>query len=515
MKLYTRFIIVLLLLFPFLVMGQQEKVDLNMIYKIKQEGFRKSQIKELSFWMTDYMGPRLPGSEGMKRALDWTSNKMKEIGLENVRVDPWGEIGPGWKNTKTYIAMTAPYYSPLIGMPKAWSPGTNGSIKSEVILVDIKDTTDFDKYRGKLKGMIVTAPPVEETRMPFEVTDDRFTDTQLTDMAKYSYSQRPFGNFDFERFRRERELRNKINSFIVSEGVAAILSSSGTSFGTVRVTGVNTRGQQGPGVPEIVLTSEHHGRIVRLIQHDIKVEVEMDIANSFMNDDKNDYNVIGEIPGTDKNLKNQIVLIGAHLDCWHGGTGADDNASGCIIMMEAMRILKAIGFQPWRTVQIALWGSEESGLRGSRGYVTKYLGDPETMVTKPGYNNFSVYFNIDNGSGKIRGIHLQENDMVRPIFEAWFKPFSDMGASTIALSNTGGTDHQSFDALGLPAFQFIQDPVGYDKGYHSNMDTYERLMFDDMIFDAVVVASFVYNAAMRDELMPRKPLPEPRPRREF
>ncbi len=509
MRLRSHISFVLLLLSPFLVTGQQDNVDLNVIFRIKQEGFRNSQIRELSFWMTDYVGPRLPASEGMKRAYDYTSRKLKEIGLENVRVEPYGETGPGWNNHKTYVAMTAPYYSHLIGTPRAWTPGTNGLLKSEVALVEIRDTADFARYRGQLKGKIVVTAPADEQPFSFREQTDRYTDDQLAEMVRYNPTQRRYGNFDFARYMAERELRNRINAFIASEGVAAILTAGG-SFGTVRSSGVTTREPQDPVVTEVILTSEHHGRMVRLLQHGVKVEAEMEITNSFDDSEKNDYNVIGEIPGTDKNLKDQVVLIGAHLDSWHGGTGANDNAAGCITMMEAMRILKAIEFKPRRTVQIALWGSEEQGLLGSRGYATTYLGNPETRELKTGYHNFSAYFNIDNGSGKIRGIYLMENDMIRPLFEAWFKPFNDMGAGTITLRNTGGTDISSFDALGLPAYQFIQDPAGYDKGYHSNMDTYERLMLDDMMFNAVVVASFVYHAAMRDDLLPRKPLPPKR-----
>lgn len=499
-----------LFLLPSILMAQIEPVDLNVIYKIKQEGLKNSQIEDISFWMTDFVGPRLPGSTGMSRATKWVKEKMEEIGLKNVTIEPWGNFGKGWDNTKNYIAMTAPYYSPLIGTPKAWTAGTNGLLKSEVILVDVQDESDFEKYKGQLKGKIVISSQMVETPPAFDPLARRLTDEDLDQLTNAVQQQRR-GNYreaDFARFRQMRQMRNKMSTFFKEEGAAAILTGSG-SFGTVRSSGASARADAEPAITEMLITAEHHGRIVRLLQHEIPVEVEMEITNTFLDEDLNDYNVIGEIPGTDKTLKDQIVMVGGHLDSWHGGTGANDNGSGCIVMLEALRILKAIGVNPKRTIRIGLWGAEEQGLRGSRAYVASNFADPSNMELKPDHSKFSAYYNIDNGSGKVRGIYMQENDMVRPIFEAWLKPFEDMGASTITNRNTGGTDHLSFNSVGLPGFQFIQDPINYGRGYHTNMDTYERLMMDDMKQTAVIVAAFVYHTAMRDELLPRKPLPEP------
>ncbi len=512
MKTIRHFGFLFLFLLPLLVSAQTEPVNLEMIHKIKQEGLRNSMIEELSFWMTDAVGSRLPGSPGMKRATDMAKDKMEEIGLTNVALEPWGEFGKGWDNTRCYIAMIAPYYAPIIATPKAWTAGTEGVLRSEVVLVDIQDEDDFEAYKGKLQGKIVTSSAVTETPPAFEPLARRLTDEDLERIASAADQggRRRFNEADFARYRQLRQLRDQMSTFFKEEGAAAILTPSG-SFGTIRSSGASRNAEES-AITEMLITSEHHGRIVRLLQHDIPVEVEMEVTNNFYDEDLIDYNVIGEIPGTDKNLKDQVVMVGGHLDCWHGGTGANDNASGCIVMMEALRILKSVGVKPRRTIRIALWGAEEQGLLGSRGYVSKHFADRSTMETKPEHAKLSAYYNIDNGSGKVRGIYMQENDMLRPIFEAWLKPFEDMGASTVTNRNTSGTDHLSFNAVGLPGFQFVQDPINYGRGYHTNMDTYERLMMDDMKQTAIIVAAFVYHTAMRDELLPRKPMPEPQER---
>ena len=315
--------------------------------------------------------------------------------------------------------------------------------------------------------------------------------------------------FDRAAMMAQRALRLKISDFLKSEGAAVILNSSGT-FNVPRSNGANYKSGDKEPIAELNLPIEDHGRMVRLLQHNIPVEMEIEIQNKFF-DSPTVYNVIGEIPGTDKLLKNEVVLLGAHIDSWNGGTGAADNASGCIVMMEALRILKNLDIAPRRTIRVALWGGEEQGLFGSSGYVDKYLVDPSTKEHKPDYDKFAAYFNMDNGSGKYRGIYLQENELVRPIFEEWLKPFADMGCSTITIRNTSGTDHLSFDRIGLPGFQFIQDEIEYGRGYHTVMDTYERLVMADLKQNAIITASFVYNAAMRNSKLPYKPVMKPRP----
>ncbi len=496
----------LLLLLPLVAMSQTENVDLNMVYKIKQEGLKNSSIEDLAFGLMDFVGPRLTGSSGLNRGNEWAKKKMEELGFQNVRIEEATDFkAGGWDNLKTYAAMTAPYYANFACNPVAWSGSTKGVVKGEVMLLDVKDSTDFIKYKGKLSGKILLMPSTTTYEVSFDPLASRLTDDQLKDLtmaSSPSKGRRP--NFNMAEYRAQRELRRKILEFIKNEGVTVILNNSGT-FNVPRSNGATfTAGNPEP-IAELNLPIEDYGRMDRMIRHNIPVEMEIEVQNRFFDSPKV-YNVIGEIPGTDKLLKNEVVLLGAHIDSWNGGTGAADNGSGCIVMMEALRILKTIEVAPRRTIRIALWGGEEQGLNGSRGYVEKYLVDPKTKQHKPDYDKFAAYFNMDNGSGKYRGIYLQENEMVRPVFEEWLKPFADIGASTIAIRNTGGTDHLSFDAVGLPGFQFIQDEIEYGRGYHTVMDTYERLVMADLKQNAIITASFVYNAAMRNNKLPGKPV---------
>jgi len=499
-----------LLIMPAILFSQAEKIDLNMIYRIKQEGLKNSAIEELAYGLTDFAGPRLTGSTGSTRGYEWAKKKMEEFGFQNVRIEEARDFNRGgWDNLKAYAAMTAPYYANFACNPVAWTGSTKGLVKGEVILLDVKSETDLEQYKGKINGKIVLMPSTASYEVSFEPLASRYTDEQLKELSMAVQQQgRRSPTGDFANYAAQMALRSKISEFIRTEGAAVILNSSGT-FNVPKSTGARYNAGNPEPIAELNLPVEAHGRMVRLIKHNVPVEMEIEIQNKFFESPKI-YNVIGEIPGTDKLLKNEVVLLGGHIDSWHGGTGAADNASGCIVMMEALRILKNIDAAPRRTIRVALWGGEEQGLNGSRGYVEKYLVDPKTKEHKPDFEKFAAYFNMDNGSGKYRGIYLQENDMVRPIFEEWLKPFADMGASTIAIRNTGGTDHQSFDAVGLPGFQFIQDEIEYDRGYHSVMDTYERLVMADLKHNAVITASFAYNAAMRDAKLPGKPAMKPR-----
>jgi len=498
------------LFMPVLIMSQTEKVDLGMIYKIKQEGIRYSSIEELAFWLTDYAGPRLTGSTGGTRGNELARKKMEEIGLQNVRIEAARDFSRGgWDNLKTYAAMTSPYYANFACNPVAWTGSTNGLVRSEVVLMDVSSEDDLEKFKGKLSGKIILLPSTSTYTVSFEPLASRLSDEQLKQLSMAQVQdQRRRPMRDFAAMASQRALRTKIIELLKAEGAAVILNNSGT-FNVPRSNGASyTAGNPEP-IAELNLPVEAHGRMERLLRLNVPVEMEIEIQNRFFDSPKV-YNVIGEIPGTDKLRKDEIVLIGAHLDSWHGGTGAADNASGCIVMLEAMRILKNLEITPRRTIRIALWGGEEQGLNGSRGYVEKYLVDPKTREHKSDYDKFSVYFNMDNGSGKYRGIYLQENELARPIFEEWLKPFENMGASTIAIRNTSGTDHLSFDAAGLPGFQFIQDEIEYGRGYHTVMDTYERLVMNDLKHNAIITASFVYNAAMRDSKIPAKPVMKPR-----
>jgi hypothetical protein len=504
-------LLILALVAPLFLAAQTEPVDLEMIYKIKQYEKSKSQIEEISFWMTDFVGPRLTASDGNVKANKFVKEKLESFGLANAVVD---EVSPfergGWDNQKTYAAMTAPYYCAFAALPKAWTGSTKGLVKGEVILVDIKTTEDLEKYKSKLKGRIVAMPSTTTYAPTFKALATRYTDEELKEMTTESLGGgNRYGNFDMTAYMKVQQLRTAAAEFFKTEGVAVIISGSG-DFNVPKATGVSYKSGDPEPIPEINLPIEAFGRMIRLMQHDVPVEMEIEVKNSF-NKTVSVANVMAEIPGTDPLLKNEIVLIGGHLDSWHGGTGAADDASGCIVMMEAIRILKELNISPRRTIRIALWGGEEQGLYGSRGYVNKYIRDNKTFDLKPGFDQFDVYFNMDNGTGKYRGIYLQENEMVRPLFEAWLAPFATMGCNTVSIRNTGGTDHQSFDPLGLPAFQFIQDEIEYGRGYHTNMDTYERLIMEDLKHNALVTAALVYHAAMRDGKVARKPYVKPDP----
>ncbi|MBS1774264.1 MAG: M20/M25/M40 family metallo-hydrolase [Bacteroidetes bacterium] len=483
--------------------------DLRVITRIKQEGFNNSKVMNTLFEMTDVNGPRLTGSAGMKSAEEWAKNKFTEWGLENVHIESWGGFGKGWEIQKCYVAMTAPYYQSLIAVPKAWTPGTNGMISSEAVLVK---TDSLSKYKGKLRGKIVVLATGEayDYVLGFKADATRLTDEDLQKLTVDPH----VSDADNARNRggggRPFVSRQKVDSFLMAEGVAAVVGMRRGNMGTVFTSnGASRAWDAKPVLPELEMGTEHIYRLERLLDAGKKVNLEMDIKTSFSMADSTEYNVVAEIPGTDKNLKDELVIIGAHMDSWHAATGTTDNATGSAVMMEAMRILKTMKIKPRRTIRIVLWSGEEQGLLGSRGYVKKHFADRKTMKLKPDHELVSAYYNLDNGAGKIRGIYMQSNDAVRPIFEAWLAPFKDLGATTVTLRNTGSTDHISFDEVGIPGFQFIQDPLEYgSRTHHTNMDTYDRVNPNDMMQASVIIASFVYNTAMRDEMIPRKPMPK-------
>lgn len=492
----------------------EEKVDLSIISRIKEEGFDRSKVMETLFNLTDVSGPRLSGSTNLKNAQDWAIKQLTDWGLSNAKSEPWGAFGKGWETEKCYVAMTAPYYQALIATPKAWTQSTDGLIKGNVVLIRADSAADLAKYKGKLKGKIVILAPYTDIKMDFKPDARRHTDEDLRNLSldpsvTEASPSRPAAN-DANQMRVTRAWRQKVSAFLAEESVAAILGGRGGSMGTLFTTnGASYAMNATPAIAELEMGTEHLNRMIRLIEAGKIVEVELEIKNKFLTNDSVQYNVIAEIPGTDKNLKPEIVMIGAHLDSWQAGTGATDNAAGCAVMMEAMRILKTLDIQPRRTIRIALWSAEEQGLLGSRGYVKNHFADRETMELKPEHSKLSAYFNLDNGGGKIRGIYLQKNDALRPVFETWFEPFKDMGATTVTSRTTGSTDHIPFDAVGLPGFQFIQDPMDYGtRTHHTNMDLYDRIQKNDLAQASVIIASFVYNAAMRDQMLTRKALPK-------
>jgi len=438
-------------------------------------------------------------------------------GLVNAKREAWGKFGKGWEIQKNYAAITVPYYHAIIAIPKAWTPGTGGPVTGDVVVIKADTITDMDKYKGKLQGKIIifdVKPNVERTFKPDAM---RYTDSVLNEMANAkAQGARPAFNANSPQFaarRRATALRAAITDFLQNEHVALILSQARGTDGTVFTTNGASYADTAKSIPpELETSGEDYQRILRLVKAGIPVKMEADIKTQFFTDDLNGYDVVAEIPGTDKKLKDQVVMIGGHLDSWHGATGATDNGAGSAVMMEAIRILKAVNFKPRRTIRIALWSSEEQGLFGSKGYVLNHFGDPKTMVLKPEQEKISAYYNLDNGTGKIDGIYLQGDSTAGPIFKAWLAPFNDISSGTVTIRNTGSTDHVSFDAVGIPGFEFIQDPLDYGaRTHHSNQDTYDKLSEDDLKQSATIVAAFVYNTAQRNDMIPRKPLPQPQP----
>ncbi len=511
---------VALVLAPVSAQQAQEKVDLDAIYRIKAEGFQRSKVMEITSWLTDVYGPRVTNSPGFRKAGEWAVTEMKSWGLANVRLEPFGPFGRGWSNEKFYAMATTPGGSfPLIGMSQVWTPGTNGLISGDAISAIVESPDDFAKYKGQLKGKIVLTTGPRDVLPVWNPPASRYTVDQLRELEAETDANPRAGSYGGRNYSTDRQppaagggrgaaqsFTARRMQFFTEEGALALISPGRGDGGTVFVQGGGSREASAPpGLPTISVAAEHYGRMYRTLEKKMPVRIELDIRNVF-HDDPSSFNVVAEISGTDK--AGEVVMLGAHFDSWQSGTGATDNAAGSAVMMEALRILKQSGLPLRRTVRLALWGGEEQGLLGSRAYVTEHFASRTDMVLKPEHARISCYFNVDNGTGAIRGVYLQGNEAVAPIFEAWMKPFNNIGMSTLTIRDTGGTDHQSFDAVGLPAFQFIQDPLEYGtRTHHSNMDVYERVQEEDMRKNAVIVAAFVYHAANRAEKLPRKPLP--------
>ena len=494
----------------------QEAVDYDALYKIKAEGLgQTSQVMDTLSYLTDVHGPRLTGGPNIKTAADWAAKRLTEYGLVNVKLEPWGPFGRGWVNERFSANVVSPTTYPLIGYAQAWTPGTTGMVTAEAVLAVMTSEADFEKFKGKLAGKFVMYQTPREITPGYEADAKKYTDAQLADLAKQQISNAQPGqqpvNPLFAAGAAERQFAPKRMQFFKDEGVAVLLECGRGDDGTVFVqSGGSRNASDPPALPRVMLAGEHYGRIYRTLQKGVPVTVELNVQNKFIDGDGNSFNIVGEIPGADK--AGELVMVGAHFDSWHGGTGATDNGAGSAVMMEVMRMLKASGVRLRRTVRIGLWSGEEQGLLGSAAYVKDHFADRQTMVLKPEHAKFSGYFNIDNGVGAVRGIYLQGNDAIGPIFERWIEPLKSLGVTTVTPRNTGGTDHQSFDRVGLPGFQFIQNEMDYDsRTHHSNMDVYERAQPEDMKQIATVVAFFVYQAANRDQLLPRKPLPKPQP----
>ena len=517
----SRFILYgfIVVLFASSLASGQEKVYWDVVTRIREEGFDRSKVMDYVWYLSDVIGPRLTASNNMREAQDWLKTKMDALGLENTSLEPWGDTFASWDIEYVSIHMLEPDYQMIIGYPLALTPGTDGKIVGEAMIVDIQEKEDLDKYKGMLKNKIILRTPKREFRPRFTPDAVRHDEKSLaayeTDGVDINIQKRRQEAW-MQRTPRSKDVTgDEMEEFFKSEGVVVLLEAGRGSDGTVEASGRSTRrGDRSvdgvkKSLPMLSIAAEHYNRIYRILEHSIPVKMEIDVRIKLGDSDLQGRNVVGEIRGTD--LVDEIVMIGGHLDSWQAGTGATDNASGCGVALEAMRILKAIGAEPRRTIRMALWSSEEGGLRGSRGYVNNQFGNPRDGK-KPDYDKFSVYFNMDNGTGRFRGVHLQENKLVAPIFEAWMKPFHDLKMKTLSLYSNRGTDHLAFDRTGLPGFQFLQDRIDYrSRTWHFNMDVYDHLVPEDLKINAVIMASFAYHAAMRDEKIPRKPFTDWKP----
>ena len=522
-----------------------ESLDLNMYQRIRDEGLNHSHVMEFATALMDGIGPRLTGSPNAKKANEWTRDTLTKIGLENAHLEDWGEFGMGWQQLNTWARMVTPDTAVLIVQATPWSPSTVGPVTGDVTFVNIQAEKDFDQYKGKLAGKVVLFGAMREVPPVDKPLFNRYSDKELEDLAAFPLNAGGGLSPEMQARLRERmermRLIDKVAQFFLDEKVAGVIEPSrdarngGGSGGTLFDDNGATLGrtpyvaEKRVKVPVVVAAIESYGRLYRLTQAHAPVSVELDVETKVSGEHEHAFNTIAEIPGTDPRLKEQVVMLGGHLDSWTAGTGATDNGAGTVAAMEAVRILEALGVKPRRTIRIALWTGEEQGIFGSKGYVTQHFGSaplstapdqlelPEFMRSaggplevKPEHKLISAYFNVDNGTGRIHGVYLQGNGAIAPIFQQWIAPLKDLGVTTLTMRNTGGTDHLSFDAVGIPGFQFIQDMLDYEtRTHHSNEDVMERLQPADLKQIATVEAIFLYNAAQRDQMLPRKPVPQP------
>jgi hypothetical protein len=510
----------------------EEPVDLGSVTRIRDEAFHHSKVMETLAHLTDVIGPRLTGSPALREANEWTRRQLEGWGLQDARLEPWGPFGRGWEFERASVHMVSPSAAPLIALPRAWTPGTEGPVRGVVVRARLESEADLERAKGTLAGKVLLLDPPRATKDPDRALFHRYSDAELGQLAEYGRGE------DGRRVRardRDTELRRvrfarRLREFLSLEKPLATVEVSERDGALVRVAGGGSREPGEPtGPPALVMAAEHYNRLARLVERGTPVTLEVDVRARFLDDDPMAANTLAEIPGRDR--PDELVMLGAHLDSWHGGTGATDNAAGVAVVMEAARILRALDLRPRRTIRVALWTGEEQGLLGARAYVRAHFGsrpdpaDPDErllpsylrrhagpLTLRPGHARLSAYFNLDNGTGRIRGIYTQQNPAVAPLFAAWLRPLADLGATTVTNRSTGSTDHVPFDAVGLPAFQFIQDEADYtSRTHHTNLDVYDRVQREDLMQAAAVLATFVHHAAMREERLPRKPLPREAP----
>src|ERR1700683_3301604 len=517
----------------------KENIDLTMYQRIREEGITHSHVMDFASALADGIGPRLTGSPNLHKANEWTRDQLTAMGCSNAHLEDWGEFGMGWQQLNTWVRMSSPDTAVFTAQAAPWSPSSNGPVTGQAIWMDVKKEEDLDKYKGKLGGKVVLLGDMREVKPVDKPLFARDDEKDLAKIVEYPLS--PESRDYIMEYMKRLELRGKVAQLLVSEHALAVILPSrdgrdnGGSGGTIFVDSGGSLGwysyqrEHVQPLPVVIMAIENFGRVYRLLKANVPVTIELNVDTKFFGDHEHGFDTIAEIPGTDPKLKDEVVMVGGHLDSWAGGTGATDNGAGTVVAMEVMRILTALQVKPRRTIRIGLWTGEEQGLFGSIGYVKQHFGSvplstaPEEMKkpewmrkpagpveVKPDQQKISGYFNVDNGSGRIRGVYLEGNAAIAPIFAQWIEPLKDLSVTTITLRHTGGTDHESFDAVGIPGFQFIQDNLDYgSRTHHSNMDTYERLQPADLAQAATVEAIFVYNTAMREQMLPRKPLPHP------
>jgi carboxypeptidase Q len=517
---------------------ERENLDYQMYQRVREEALAHSHVTEYASGLMDGIGARLTGSPNLKRANAWTRDQFTAMGCSNAHLEDWGEFGMGWQQLNTWVRMTAPDTAVFIAQAAPWSPSSNGALNATAAWVEIKEERDFDQYKGKLAGKIVWLGEMREVKPVDKPLFLRRDENNLKNVIEYPLKA---PEDHFPEFLKKLQFRERIGKFLAAEKAVAVVVPSrdgrngGGSGGTIFVDSDSTFGwfvyqrDHASPLPLVVMAIENYGRVYRLLKANVTVNIEMNVDVKFTGDHEHGFDTIAEIPGADPNLRSELVMVGGHLDSWASATGATDNGAGTVVAMEVMRILNALEVKPRRTIRVALWTGEEQGEFGSYGYVKEHFGyiprstEPDQLkITeydrkpvgpiqlKPDQQKISAYFNLDNGSGKIRGIYLQQNAGVAPIFAQWIGPLKDVGVSTLSLRDTGGTDHDAFNAVGIPGFQFIQDPLDYGaRTHHTNMDTYERLQKEDLAQAALVETMFVYNTAMRDQMLPRKALPHP------
>ena len=492
----------------------QDRSYRQVVAEIRDEGFNRSRVIDYAWYLADVIGPRLSGSAAIRAAQGWAKAEMDAIGLTDTVLEPFGEPGVYWDVEYVSLHMLEPDYQPLIGYPQAFTSGTDGVIQGRVVVADIRGRSDLGAYRGRLEDTIVLSTPMRQYGPRFEPAavrhDERSLEAFVEDGVDRNIAAR----------REEAWARNppplsdlsgaELEAFYRDEGVKALLVAAQGGDGTLFVTGRRDRSMAAVrnSLPTLLIAAEHYGRMYRLASRNVPVTMQAEVRVTLEARDDPEYNVVGELAGSD--LADEVVMIGAHLDSWHVGTGATDNASGVAAVLEAMRILKAIGATPRRTIRAALWGYEEGGFRGSRAYVAQHFGNP-SVGTTDAYEKFSAYFNLDNGTGQIRGVHQQGNPAVATIFSEWMQPFYDLNVRTLSTFSNLGSDQLAFDEAGLPGFQFLQDRIEYrTRTHHANMDVFEKLLPEDLEINAVVLAAFAYQAAQIDKRLPRKPFdPDP------